>query len=96
MVAGGGKASDATSNVRNKEAKSVLLHVRQKLDGTDTGAQLSVAGQVNHLIQVRTFAPNSRRNVLVALSDDQFGLPLQEAVNPDNLCRLFSGWQPWV
>lgn len=35
----------------NKLAERVLLRLRQKLQGLEDGVALSVAGQVNHLIQ---------------------------------------------
>ncbi|GAB1602778.1 serine-protein kinase ATM-like [Argonauta hians] len=54
----------------NPLAERVLLRLQQKLQGIEDGIQLSLGGQVNHLIQ--------------------------EARNPDNLCRLFPGWQPYI
>ena len=54
----------------NKLAERVLLRLHQKLQGVEDGIQLSLSGQVNHLIQ--------------------------EARNPKNLARLFSGWQPYI
>jgi len=35
----------------NKVAERVLLRLKQKLSGFEDGVQLSIAGQVNHLIQ---------------------------------------------
>ena len=35
----------------NKVAERVLLRLRQKLSGLEDGVKLSIAGQVNHLIQ---------------------------------------------
>lgn len=35
----------------NKVAKRVLIRLRQKLSGFEGGVQMSIAGQVNHLIQ---------------------------------------------
>ncbi|XP_029658408.2 serine-protein kinase ATM isoform X1 [Octopus sinensis] len=54
----------------NRLAERVLLRLQQKLQGIEDGIQLSLGGQVNHLIQ--------------------------EAQNPDNLCKLYPGWQPYV
>ncbi|KAK8756671.1 hypothetical protein V5799_000627 [Amblyomma americanum] len=55
---------------RNRLARRMLLRLEQKLRGVEEGAPLSVAGQVNLLIQ--------------------------QAVDPQNLSRLFPGWQPYV
>ena len=54
----------------NKVAFRSLLRLQQKLQGLEEGVQLSVAGQVNKLIQ--------------------------EARDPQNLCKLFPGWQPYI
>ncbi|XP_076466353.1 serine-protein kinase ATM-like [Babylonia areolata] len=46
---------DKTGEVKepvNKLAERVLLRLRQKLQGLEDGVALSVAGQVNHLIQI--------------------------------------------
>lgn len=61
---------DASDVRHNREASRLLVIVREKLAGTDSGATLSVGGQVRHLIQ--------------------------EAMHPENLCKVFCGWQPWV
>lgn len=58
------------SDNKNRFAQRVLLRLKQKLQGQEEGAPLSVTGQVNLLIQ--------------------------QARDPANLCRLFSGWQPYV
>ena len=43
-------SSDSQESV-NKLAERVLLRLHQKLQGYEEGVQLSVAGQVNNLIQ---------------------------------------------
>lgn len=91
--AGGRKASDSTTDVRNKDARSVLLRVRQKLDGSDTGAPLSVAGQVNHLIQVRwqDYSAERMTRWLVhpcSKSSMPFHVP-SPPTDPTPLCTLF-------
>ena len=63
-------ATDDTQENVNKVAERVLLRLQNKLQGVEDGVQLSVSGQVNHLIQ--------------------------EARDPNNLCRLFPGWQPYI
>ena len=65
-----GTEGNVAENYANKMAERVLLRVKQKLDGVEDGVNLSVSGQVNHLIR--------------------------QAMDPNNLCRLFPGWQPWV
>jgi ataxia telangiectasia mutated family protein len=40
-----------TQETVNKVAERVLLRLRQKLGGFEEGVQLSVTGQVNHLIR---------------------------------------------
>lgn len=42
--------SDKSTNV-NKVAKRVLMRLQQKLQGIEDGVQLSLVGQINHLIQ---------------------------------------------
>lgn len=59
-----------SSDTGNKMAERALLRLRQKLNGVEENVQLSVCGQVNHLIR--------------------------EAMDPNNLCKLFPGWQPWL
>ena len=54
----------------NQVAERVLLRLRQKLQGIENGVQLSISGQVNHLIQ--------------------------QARDPNNLGRLFPGWQAYL
>ena len=63
-------SGQVSSKTNNKMAVRVLLRLRQKLEGVENSVPMSVAGQVNHLIQ--------------------------EAVDPENLCRVYSGWQPWI
>ncbi|KAL3883922.1 hypothetical protein ACJMK2_030148 [Sinanodonta woodiana] len=46
-----GKSTTETQENVNKLAERVLLRLRQKLQGVEDSIQLSVAGQVNHLIQ---------------------------------------------
>ena len=50
-------AGDSQDNV-NKVAERVLLRLKQKLQGTEDGVQLSISGQVNHLIQEATDPKN--------------------------------------
>ena len=51
-------------------AERTLIRLRQKLSGEEDGVPLSVAGQVNLLIQ--------------------------KATDPQNLSRLFAGWQAYL
>ena len=45
------KSTGATQDSVNKPAERVLLRLQQKLQGVEDGMQLSLSGQVNHLIQ---------------------------------------------
>jgi len=47
---GGDPAAPKTSDT-NKHAKSILLKLQEKLEGTEGGASLSTSGQVNYLIK---------------------------------------------
>ena len=42
----------------NKMAERVLLRLQEKLEGVEDGVQLSISGQVNHLIQEATNVSN--------------------------------------
>ena len=46
-----GNGSTSGSSSSNKMAERVLLRLHEKLEGVEDGVQLSVSGQVNHLIQ---------------------------------------------
>lgn len=42
---------DGDEETVNKVAKRVLIRLRQKLSGIEDDVQMSISGQVNHLIQ---------------------------------------------
>lgn len=48
----------SSSETGNKMAERVLLRLRQKLNGVEENVQLSVCGQVNHLIREATDSNN--------------------------------------
>ncbi|KAH9504405.1 hypothetical protein Btru_063524 [Bulinus truncatus] len=63
------KNMDPKTNL-NKMAERTLLRLKQKLNGQEENAHLSISGQVNYLIQ--------------------------KASDPQNLCKLFAGWQAYL
>ena len=52
---------DGNQEAVNKVAERALIRLRQKLGGLEDGVQLSVAGQVNHLIQTARDTSNLSR-----------------------------------
>lgn len=65
---------------RNNSASRVLLRLRQKLMGIE-----EEGGQ--------TGAISSGSSLSV---DGHVSLLIQRAMDPDKLCRLFPGWQPYL
>lgn len=98
---GGDDSNDADGSMATSAGDTTHLSVTNVNGGTVSVVNGQMNSQSNNKMAVRVLL--RLRQKLQGVEDSvplsvtgQVNHLIQEAVNPENVCRLYAGWQPWI